>query len=50
MIKLLRKGRYFIPEIQNMVAGEEIVGSFDVDNITVEALFYISPPQDPLVQ
>jgi len=40
LIKLLRKGRYFIPEIQNMVAGEEIVGSFDVDNITVEALLF----------
>jgi len=40
LIKLLRKGRYYIPEIQNMVAGEEIVGSFDVDNITVEALLF----------
>ncbi len=40
LIKLLRKGRYFIPELQNMVAGEEIVGSFDVDNITVEALLF----------
>ena len=40
MVKLLRKGRYYIPEIQNMVAGEEIVGSFDVDNITVEALLF----------
>ena len=40
LIKLLRTGRYFIPEIQNMVAGEEIVGSFDVDNITVEALLF----------
>lgn len=40
LIKLLRTGRYFIPEIQNMVAGEEIVGSFDVDSITVEALLF----------
>ncbi len=40
LIKLLRTGRYFIPEIHNMVAGEEIVGSFDVDNITVEALLF----------
>ena len=40
LVKLLRKGRYYIPEIQNMVAGEEIVGSFDVDNITVEALLF----------
>ena len=40
LINLLRTGRYFIPEIQNMVAGEEIVGSFDVDSITVEALLF----------
>ena len=40
LIKLLRQGRYFIPELQNLVAGEEIVGSFDVDNITVEALLF----------
>jgi hypothetical protein len=40
LIKLMKKNRYFIPEIQNMVASEEIVGSFDVDNITVEALLF----------
>jgi len=40
LIKLLRTGRYFIPEIQNMVACEEIVGSFDVDTLTVEALLF----------
>ncbi len=40
LIKLLHSGKYFIPEIQEFTAGEEIVGSFDIDNINAETLLF----------
>ncbi len=40
LIKLLHTGRYSIPEVENLSAGEEIVGSFDVEYITAEALLF----------
>ncbi|MDZ7758847.1 MAG: ATP-binding protein [Desulfovermiculus sp.] len=40
LIKLLTNGQYSIPEIENLTAGEEIVGSFDVEYITAETLLF----------
>jgi len=40
LIKLLQEGRYYIPNIQHLTAGEEIVGSFDVEDIRPETLLF----------
>lgn len=40
LIKLFQKKHYVIPEIENLRTGEEIVGSFDVDEIAVETLLF----------
>lgn len=40
LIKLLQTGRYFIPDLSTLAAGEEIVGSFDVDDIKLETLLF----------
>ncbi|MFP4259192.1 MAG: AAA family ATPase [Desulfovermiculus sp.] len=40
LIKLLTSGQYSIPQIENLTAGEEIVGSFDVEYITAETLLF----------
>ncbi|MCA1794010.1 MAG: AAA family ATPase, partial [Desulfobacteraceae bacterium] len=40
LIKLLQQGKYRIADMENLTAGEEIVGSFDVENITVETLLF----------
>mgnify|MGYP005842622613 CR=1 FL=1 len=40
MVELLRTGRYYIPGIQHLTAGEEIVGSFDVEHVNAETLLF----------
>ncbi len=40
LIRLLTGGQYSIPEVENLSAGEEIVGSFDVEYITAETLLF----------
>ncbi len=40
LIKLLRNNRYFIPEIEQIEAGEELIGSFDIENIKAETLLF----------
>jgi Holliday junction resolvase-like predicted endonuclease len=40
LIQLLRQGRYLIPEIEQIEAGEEIVGSFEIEDIAVETLLF----------
>ncbi len=40
LIKLLQQGKYQIADMENLTAGEEIVGSFDVENIAVETLLF----------
>lgn len=40
LVELLRTGRYYIPGIQHLTAGEEIMGSFDVDHINAETLLF----------
>ena len=40
LIQLLRQGQYLIPEIENFEAGEEILSSFEVEDIAVETLLF----------
>ena len=40
LIQLLRQGRYLIPEIEHLEAGEEIVGSFEIKDIAIETLLF----------
>jgi len=40
LIKLLQKERYYIPEIESLEAGEEILSSFDVGQIYPETLLF----------
>ncbi len=40
LIKLLQSGHYYIPDLQHLTAGEEIVGSFDVEDIRPETLLF----------
>ena len=40
LIQLLRQGRYLIPEIEHLEAGEEIVGSFEINNLAIETLLF----------
>jgi len=40
LIKLLETGQYYIPDLCNLSAGEEIIGSFDVEDIKIETLLF----------
>ena len=40
LIKLLLKRRYYIPKIENLVVGEELIEAFDVDRIEPETLLF----------
>ncbi len=40
LIKLLEEKRYFIPKLEQITAGEELLNSFDVDQIYVETLLF----------
>jgi len=40
LIKLLLKERYYIPDLENLEVGDEILESFDVENITPEVLLF----------
>ncbi len=40
LIKLLMKNRYFIPDLENIKASEELLGSFDIDKIQIETLLF----------
>lgn len=40
LIKLLIEKKYFIPQIEDLPAGEELLGSFDVDRIEPETLLF----------
>ncbi len=40
LIKLLRENRYYIPDIEMIEAGEELIGAFDVENIKAETLLF----------
>ena len=40
LIKLLEAGQYYIPDLSHLSAGEEIIGSFEVEDIRVETLLF----------
>ncbi|WP_035235596.1 ATP-binding protein [Desulfobacter vibrioformis] len=40
LIKLLQKQRFFLPQLSNIKAGDELLSSFDVDNITPVPLLF----------
>jgi len=40
LIKLFMKNRYYLPELENLEVGEEILSNLDVDNIRVENLLF----------
>ncbi len=40
LIKLLQDRHYYIPELENLEVGEELIGSFDVDRIEPETLLF----------
>jgi hypothetical protein len=40
LIKLLKEKNYFIPQLENLVVGEEIINSFDIEEIKLETLLF----------
>ncbi|WP_459894327.1 PD-(D/E)XK nuclease domain-containing protein, partial [Hydrogenobaculum acidophilum] len=42
LTKMLRQNKYYIPELENLEVGDEILSNLDVDNIMVENLLFQS--------
>jgi len=42
LIKLFRKNNYFLPDLDNLTAGEELLSSFEIDQIDVVTLLFQS--------
>jgi hypothetical protein len=42
LIKMFMKNRYYLPELENLEVGEEILSNLDVDNIRIENLLFQS--------
>jgi hypothetical protein len=40
LLKLLSSGEYYIPDLESRIINEELLGSFDLDNIPAEALLF----------
>ncbi len=40
LIKLIKENNYFLPQLSDITIGEEIINSFDVENIKVETLLF----------
>jgi len=40
LIKLLKQNNYSIPELENIIVGEEIVSSFDIEKIKLEVILF----------
>lgn len=40
LVKLLQRQRFFLPQLDNIKAGEELLSSFDIDNITPIPLLF----------
>ncbi len=40
LIKLIEKNNYFLPKLSNLRVGEELLDSFDIDNINLEVILY----------
>ncbi len=39
LIKLIKEKNYFLPQFSNLIVGEELLNSFDINNIKIESLF-----------
>jgi len=42
LIKLIEKNNYFLPKLSNLTVGEELINSFDIENINLEVILYQS--------
>ncbi len=42
LIKLIENNNYFLPKLSNLKVGEELLDSFDIDNIKLEVILYQS--------
>jgi uncharacterized protein YehS (DUF1456 family) len=40
LIKLINKNNYFLPKLSNLIVGEELLDSFDIENINLEIILY----------
>ncbi len=40
LIKLIEQNNYFLPRLSNLRVGEELLDSFDIDNIKLEVILY----------
>ena len=40
LIKLIEKNNYFLPKLSNLCIGEELLDSFDIENINFEVILY----------
>ncbi len=40
LIEILKKGDYYIPELENLVVSEDMLNSFDIENLKLEVLLY----------
>ncbi len=40
LIKLIKEQNYYLPDLENLVIGEEILNSFEIDNIRLDVLLY----------
>jgi len=40
LVKLIKENKYFLPDMENLKAGEEILGSFDTDDLILETLLF----------
>ena len=40
LIQMLKKKRYYIPELENLVVGEELINTFEIEDLKLEVLLY----------
>ena len=40
LIKLIEKNNYFLPKLSNLIIGEKLLDSFDIDNLDLEVILY----------
>jgi len=40
LMKLIKQNNYFLPKLSNLLVGEELLSSFDIENINFEVILY----------
>ncbi len=40
LIEMLKKGSYYIPELENLIVSDDILNSFDIEDLELEVLLY----------